>query len=240
MAFGERTPVRWSRFQRCSAWVGVAAALVVAVAGGLIVWSWALGGGLLDDRVRVLGGAAAVALLSLLPVRRDAQTPLALLGAAVLLPVIMLTVAMSAKITQGISDWVATPESVPATVTGCHKTGTEAEDDDRAGINIYDVFGCTYHWSVNGQTYAQERQSADGESHPDGYRTRVWADGATGAVAEHDPLSLAVLGMFTLGGVAVSLLGCAVALSGLHDTGLMSRQVPDARGRVGEVAAGRR
>ncbi|MFJ9951297.1 hypothetical protein [Kitasatospora sp. NPDC091207] len=163
----------------------VAGSLTGAVCGALFFWSWGSPLAPLPVLPLWITGAAGLLTAAAASFGLPGGDRISLGTVAVFLLTLALWLGASAAdlAATGIRDWVRTPRSVTAEVTGCRLEGS-FDAPDTIG---FDHHTCVYHWTFNGGERTERRSS---DAYPDGHREPMWMSPRTGEIAGHPLLSL--------------------------------------------------
>ncbi|MFI5645312.1 hypothetical protein [Kitasatospora sp. NPDC051705] len=217
---GREASGRWSAFQRLCAAGVVAAVAVLGVAAAPVVWAESQDapgdrrGWLVVCGVALLAGVAASVPLGRRVTAADYAA--SVVGVVLLLAVALGTVFAAAQATHAVGLRLHEPRAVAATVTDCRTTGRELDDQGQG----HDVYGCTYHWSVDDRESSERRPTH--ELLPDGHRTRVWVDGDRMITEKPGLLAIPFWVVLTLAGLLGTLAFAANLAARVRDLGLLS------------------
>ncbi|GAA2741813.1 hypothetical protein [Kitasatospora cinereorecta] len=217
----EREPaVTWSAFQRRCAAVVAASVAALVVASAALVWAASQDAPTGRRWWVVAGAALLIGFGASLPLLREVGSTdyvLSCLALAILLVLALAAVFSAAQAAHGIGIHGHAPPSAAATVTDCHRTGRQM-DEQAPGDPTY---GCTYHWSVDGRPFSEERPTD--EPYPDGHRTTVWLDNGRMITARPSLLAIPFWILCALAASAATLAFTATLAWKTDQAGLLHR-----------------
>ncbi|WP_280677418.1 hypothetical protein [Kitasatospora sp. MAA19] len=216
-----KASVEWGALHRQCAVGVVAGVAVLGTAAVPVVWAGSQD--LPGDRrwwLVVCGVALLAAVGASLPLLRQVSVGDYVVScvALVLLLVLALgTVFAAAQAASGVRTRLHEPRRVVATVTACRTTGRQLDDQDHGR----DIYGCTYHWSVDGREFSEERPTD--ELYPDGHETRVWLDGGQMITGRPSLLGIPFWGVLALAGLLGAIRFSAFLAWKAREVGLLGQ-----------------